>query len=144
MFVSLTLLALGTSYALSAVDSGASILPSLAPPIRRTTLARVALASAVSLLFFFLYVGYFVENTYSQIPYAIGGGKPMSVEFLFRSQSDKEVTHLVAGPSGNESIPYRLILETTSTYIVASSRAGEQAIQINRDAVAGYIVLSSK
>jgi hypothetical protein len=43
--------------------------------------------------------------------------------------------------TGDRSVPYSLILETDNAYTVISQGSNEQAMQFNREAVEGYIVL---
>jgi len=105
---------------------------------------QIAFLAVLCLLFFFLYLGYFARHLYSEIPFAIGGGKPQTVIFLTKQNRDGETFPVASGQPNNRSIPCKLILETDSTYAVLSENTSENAIQFNRDAVTGYIILKDR
>jgi hypothetical protein len=108
--------------------------------IRKTF--QLAFLAACSILFFLVYLSYFARRLYSEIPFTIGGGKPQTVVFLTK-QNDKQFT-LLAEQSSGRSIPYELLLETDLAYTVLSDVATENAIQVNREAVAGYVILKDR
>jgi hypothetical protein len=102
------------------------------------------LLGAFSVLLFLAYMNYFARRLYSEIPFAIGGGKPQPVAFLLRQDPRGGPAPLVPDESGKRSIPYRLVLETDASYTVLSEVAKERAIQFNHDAVQGYVVLRER
>jgi hypothetical protein len=103
---------------------------------------QLAFLGAGSVLFFFLYLSSFARRLYSDIPFAIGGGKPQTIVFLTK-QNDKQST-LLREQSTGKSVPYKLLLETDLTYTVLSDVATENAIQVNRETVAGYVILKDQ
>ncbi len=106
------------------------------------TSVRVGLPATLLIFFFLAYMKQFSQDVYSKIPFALGGGKPQSVVFLLKQGA--ESPPVVRDKAGNKSIPYSLILETDNAYAVVSQDSNEQAIQFNREAVEGYIVLRQK
>jgi hypothetical protein len=104
----------------------------------------LAFLGAVSVFTFFAYMSYFANRLYSEIPFAIGGGKPQTVLFLMKQNHDGAPAPVVQGQSGERSIPYKLILETDTTYSVLSEVETENAIQFNHDAVNGYVILKDR
>jgi hypothetical protein len=97
---------------------------------------------ALCVLTFFGYMSYFARSLYSEIPFAIGGGKPQTISVLVKQNHDRASAPVVLEQLGGaRSIPYRLVLETDLTYTVLSGVPKEGAIQLNRDSVAGYIIL---
>jgi hypothetical protein len=101
----------------------------------------LAICLSTSVFFFFAYLSYFARHVYAEIPFAMGGGKPQTVLFLTRRSDDGVTFPQASGQPNNRSIPYKLILETDSTYTVLPENTSENAIQFNRDAVTGYIIL---
>jgi len=87
------------------------------------------------------YLSYFSKNVYREIPFWVGGGKPEPVKFLLKDGSKDETVPVIRDMSGKTSIPYKLILETDTSYIVLSGIPEEKIIKFNRDEVAGYVVL---
>ena len=94
------------------------------------------------LILFLGYLSYFTFRVYSQIPFWAGGGKAQTIAFLLKVDSKAEVSPVSPDKATQDrSIPYKLILETDTSYIVLSENPKEKAIKVNRDAVAGFVVL---
>ncbi len=106
------------------------------------TSVQVGLPATLLIFFFFAYMKQFSQDVYSKIPFALGGGRPQSVVFLLKQ--GPESPPVVRDRTGDRSIPYSLILETDNAYAVISQDSNEQAIQFNREAVEGYVVLGQK
>jgi hypothetical protein len=105
------------------------------------TVAIPFVASAFCLFYFLAYISYFSTNIYPQIPHELGGGKPLSVIFLLKSNEGQSLQPLTSDASGRRSIPYKLLIETDSAYVVLSTDTKEFVLRINKDAVNGYSVL---
>jgi hypothetical protein len=88
------------------------------------------------------YVFYFARNWYPLIPYSLGGGKPLSVVFLLKTEEGHKELPVVPDSSGHRSIPYKMLLATEKTFVVLSPKKEEQAIEFERDAVLGMVVLN--
>jgi hypothetical protein len=101
----------------------------------------VILLSAFCVFSFLGYISYFAQRLYPEIPLAIGGGKPESVAFLLKQHTEGMGAPVIPDKSGTRSIPYRLVLETDASYTVLSEATHERAVQFNRDAVLGYVIL---
>jgi hypothetical protein len=144
MFLVLALLSFGIAGCLAAAREFIGALRRKEAEHPLHMLSVIVLLVTGALLFSFFYMAFFAARAYPQIPYAIGGGKPLQVEFLLHGQKNPESVPLLADPSGDKSIPYSMILETADVYVVLSPNPKERAIQINRDAVAGYIILPDK
>ena len=94
------------------------------------------------LILFLGYLSYFTFRVYSQIPFWAGGGKAQTIAFLLKVDSKAEVSPVSPDKATQDrSIPYKLILETDTSYIVLSENPKEKAVKVNRDAVAGFVVL---
>lgn len=144
MFLILALLSFGIVACLAWARSLLSDLRAKEPSHFLDTLSSIVLAVTGALVLSLFYMAFFAGRAYPQIPYAIGGGKPLQVQFLLHGQKNPETAPLVADSSGGKSVPYSLILETSDVYVVLSPYTNERAIQINRDAVGGYIILPDK
>ncbi len=105
------------------------------------TATQVGLPLAFSVFFFLAYTKQFSQNVYPEIPFAIGGGKPESVVFLLKHDKSLGSAPVVRDKMSDRSIPYSLILETDNSYAVISKDGGERAVQFNREAVEGYVVM---
>jgi hypothetical protein len=106
------------------------------------TALQVGLPLVFSAFFFLAYTKQFSQNVYAEIPFAVGGGKPESVVFLLKHDSTGlNSAPVVRDKMSDRSIPYNLILETDNSYAVISKDASERAIQFNREAVEGYVVM---
>lgn len=86
------------------------------------------------------YALWFSARIYPLIPFSLGGGRPLTVEFI---EGEKRMPDEIAKTdrSAKRSIPYRLLLATDKSYIVVSSSPNERSLEIDRDSVAGMVVL---
>jgi hypothetical protein len=94
---------------------------------------------------FVLVLGYavwFSVRIYPLIPFSLGGGEPLTVAFF---EGEKKMPDEIQKPvpSAKRSVPYKLLLATDKYYVVVSPSDKEQSLEINRDSVAGMIVLAS-
>src|SRR6267378_1016837 len=106
------------------------------------TASQVGLPLVFSAFFFLAYTKQFSQNVYPEIPLAVGGGRPASVVFLLKHDSTGlNSAPVVRDKMSDRSIPYSLILETDNSYAVISKDSGERAVQFNREAVEGYVVM---
>lgn len=105
------------------------------------TASQVGVPLVFSVFFFLAYTKQFSRSVYPEIPLAIGGGKPESVVFLLRHDTGSDFAPVVRDKTSDRSISYKLILETDKSYAVISNDSSEQAIQFNREAVEGYVVM---
>jgi hypothetical protein len=112
MFLVLALLSFGIVGCLAAARALIIDLRGKEPSDYLGQLSKLVLAAGGALVLSLYYMAFFAGRTYSQIPYAIGGGKPLQVEFLLHGQKSAERVPLTADSSGDKSIPYNLILET--------------------------------
>jgi hypothetical protein len=103
-------------------------------------LAWFFISVLVCLLIFAWYVVFFSTNVYPQIPYNLGGGKPLSVVFLLKANT-KEPVPLIPDNSGTRSVPYKMLLATDRTLVVLAQDERERSIEFSRDAVLGVVVL---
>ncbi len=104
-------------------------------------LLEFGLPTTLSLWFFLAYMNFFANEIYPKIPFAIGGGKPQSIVFLLKSHSDAAPPPIKPDESLLRSIPYELILQTDTSFVVLSHDQNEKAIELSRDAVQGIVVL---
>ena len=95
-------------------------------------------------MIFFLYLEYFSAQVYPEIPHSAGGGRPLIVVFLLKESQENAFAPVAADSSGSRSVPYKLLLETDSDYVVISQDPRERAIEFRRDAVVGFVVLSER
>jgi hypothetical protein len=101
--------------------------------------AAVPLYALVLLTVLLVYVGTFSQIVYPSIPYAFGGGKPLSVSFV---EGEKRLPDsLVVEAQSRRTIPYQLLEESEKSYYVISTKSSEQSIEIPRDSVSGMVVL---
>src|SRR6266481_4624711 len=106
------------------------------------TASQVGLPLVFSAFFFLAYTKQFSQSVYPEIPLAVGGGRPESVVFLLKHDSTGlNSAPVVRDKMSDRSIPYSLILETDNSYAVISKDGGERAVQFNREAVEGYVVM---
>jgi len=86
------------------------------------------------------YSVWFSIRIYPLIPFSFGGGKPLTIEFF---EGDKRLPDEIKKPDSNakRSIPYRLLLTTDKDYFVVSPTSNEQSLEVNRESVAGIVVL---
>ena len=86
------------------------------------------------------YSMWFSQRIYPFIPFSLGGGSPLVVAFI---EGEKKMPDEIEKPdrSAKRSIPYKLLLATDRSYIVASPSPNEKSIEISRDSVAGMVVL---
>jgi hypothetical protein len=108
-------------------------------PLKPEAVASLAFPVIFTVLVLTSYLTFFAFSIYRDIPFALGGGRPLSVIFLLKPNSTK--MPLVSADAGFRSIPYKLVLATNTTYTVLSDNSKEKVIQFNHDAVLGYIVL---
>ncbi len=97
--------------------------------------------ASLAFLVFLAYVLLFARRIYPLIPYTLGGGKPLNVTFLLKSESSQETPFLRPDASGKRSVPYRMLLATDKTFVVVSPDEKERCLEFNRDAVMGVVVL---
>jgi hypothetical protein len=102
---------------------------------------QVGVPLVLSVFSFIAYTKHFSHSVYPEIPFAIGGGKPESVVFLLKPTTGSDSPPVVRDQTSDRSIPYELILETDNSYAVISKGSDERAIQFNREAVEGYVVM---
>src|SRR6267143_1484566 len=105
------------------------------------TASQIGLPLVFSAFFVLAYTKQFSHDVYPEIPFAIGGGKPESVVFLLKRTTGLDSPPVVRDKTKDRSIPYKLILETDNSYAVISQGSDERAIQFNREAVDGYVVM---
>ncbi len=86
---------------------------------------------------------FFSHHVYSRIPYVLGGGKPLTVIFLFRDPSNAPLG-IEADESGRRSVPYELVLATDHSYFVLSPEERELSLEISRVTVLGLAVLAEE
>ncbi len=88
------------------------------------------------------YVLWFSVHIYPLIPSSLGGGRPLTVAFI---EGDKKMPEEIqkADGSAKRSIPYKLLLATDKSFVVVSPSEKERSLEINRDSVAGIVVLSA-
>lgn len=86
------------------------------------------------------YAVWFSARIYPWIPFPLGGGRPLTVAFF---EGEKKMPDEIkkADPSAKRSIPYELLLTTDKYYVVVSRAPGEQSLEVNRESVAGMVVL---
>ena len=77
-------------------------------------------AGGLSVLILLWYVSYFARRWYPFIPYYLGGGKPISVVFLLKTEEGHKELPVVPDSSGERSIPYKMLFETEKTFVVLS------------------------
>jgi len=91
------------------------------------------------------YVLWFSVNIYPNIPFSMGGGKPLTVVF-FRGDKPMPDEIQKADASGNRSISYQLLLATEKSFVIVlpSDKDGSKkgSIEVSRDSVAGMVVLA--
>lgn len=86
---------------------------------------------------------WFAVHIYPTIPFSLGGGKPLTVAFF---EGEKRMPDEIkrADEFPKRSVPYKLLMATDKCYIVVSLSPNEQSIEINRDSVAGMVVLNEE
>jgi hypothetical protein len=86
------------------------------------------------------YVLWFSVRVYPLIPFSLGGGGPLAIVFM---EGEKKFPHgIIADTSTpNRSIQYMLLAETDKYYVVVSNNRNEKSIELNKDSVAGIVVL---
>lgn len=109
--------------------------------IQKTAVFYFLTASVLILLG---YVSFFARNWYPLIPYSLGGGKPASVVFLLKTEMGHGESPVISDSSGMRSIPYKLLFVTDKTFVVLSPSKEEKAIEFNRDAVIGVVMLKAE
>jgi hypothetical protein len=87
------------------------------------------------------YVVWFSVRIYPLIPFSLGGGKPLTVEFF---EGDKKMPDEIQKTDryAKRSIPYKLLLATDKYFVVVSPSDKERSLEIRRDSVAGMVVLA--
>jgi H+/Cl- antiporter ClcA len=95
------------------------------------------------LLIVLYYVLWFSVHVYPLIPFSVGGGKPLTVAFI---EGEKKMPDEIqkADQFAKRSVPYKLILATDKSFVVVAPSDKALSVEINRDSVAGIVVLSSK
>jgi len=132
-----TLIVLGVLW----VPRAISLLKKEERGLNLKTASQVGLPLVFSAFFVLAYTKQFSHDVYPEIPFAIGGGKPESVVFLLKRTTGLDSPPVVRDKTKDRSIPYKLILETDNSYAVISQGSDERAIQFNREAVDGYVVM---
>lgn len=97
----------------------------------------------LGILILLWYASYFARNWYPRIPYRLGGGRPLPVVFLLKTEEGHEKSPVIpdCGYKEERSIPYQMLLATEKTFVVLSPDEGEKAVEFERDAVLGVAVL---
>lgn len=92
------------------------------------------------LLIVMCYAIWFSARIYPLIPFSLGGGRPLTVAFI---EGEKIMPDGIekTDRSAKRSIPYKLLLATDRYYVIVSPSPGEQSLEVNRDSVAGMVVL---
>jgi len=88
------------------------------------------------------YALWFSVRIYPLIPFSLGGGKPLTVAFI---EGEKKMPDEIqkADRSAKRSVPYKLLLATDKSFVVVSPSDKERSVEINRDSVAGLVVLAA-
>jgi hypothetical protein len=92
---------------------------------------------------FIIVLGYtiwFAARIYPLIPSSLGGGRPLTISFV---EGEKKMPDEIKkpDPTAKRSVAYKLLVANDRYYIVVSQSPDEQSIEINRDSVAGIVVL---
>ncbi len=95
---------------------------------------------ALLLMIVISYAVWFSVRIYPLIPFSLGGGRPLTVEFF---EGEKRMPDEIKrnDQSTKRSIPYKLLLATDKSYVVVSPSDKERSVEISRDSVAGMVVL---
>ena len=96
---------------------------------------------AFLLIIVMAYSVWFSVRIYPLIPFSLGGGRPLTVAFFEGGEKRMPDEIKKLDPSAKRSIPYRLLLATDKYYIVVSPAPEEQSLEVNRESVAGMVVL---
>jgi hypothetical protein len=86
------------------------------------------------------YSVWFSVRIYPLIPFSLGGGRPLTIVFI---EGEKKMPAEIqkTDSSAKRSIPYNLLLSTDKSYVVVSPSQNERSMEVNRDDVAGIVVL---
>jgi|SRR5271157_82833 len=97
---------------------------------------------ALLLMIVLCYVLWFSVRIYPLIPFSLGGGKPLTVAFI---EGEKKMPDEIqkADRTAKRSVPYKLLLATDKSFVVVSPSDKERSVEINRDSVAGMVVLAA-
>lgn len=86
------------------------------------------------------YTIWFSGQVYPSIPFAAGGGRPLTVVLMEGEKKFPEGIKEAEG--GKKSIPYKLLMTTDKSYILQAQPPGELSIEVSRDSVAGMVVMN--
>lgn len=97
--------------------------------------------TSFTIVIFFSYVGHFANEFYPRIPASIGGGAPVTVQFVLKnSEGAIDATILAAQEGRFISNSYDLILQTNEVYVVLMPGASNNTVLVlNKDEVRGVI-----
>jgi hypothetical protein len=86
------------------------------------------------------YAVWFSVRIYPLIPFSLGGGRPLTIQFI---EGEKGMPDAIqrADTGSKRSISYQLLFSTDHYYVVLSPLASETSMEISRESVAGIIVL---
>jgi hypothetical protein len=87
----------------------------------------------------FLYALFFAGSVYPLIPASLGGGRPRMITLI--PAKEGLPVGIVKDDSSGRSVPYELLTVTDRSYLVISDVPNEEAIEIDRMAVQGIVVL---
>ncbi len=91
----------------------------------------------------FTYLRLFSTDIYPYIPFAWGGGSPLSVVFQLPDNSPSTANFLVRDGTQPRTVPYELLLQREQSFVVISPRDGERAIEFDRKEVSAMIILNA-
>jgi hypothetical protein len=99
-----------------------------------------AMLASVTLIVLFMYIGHFAVTAYPRIPASIGGGEPVSLRFLLKSD---EAAKPVAASKQQLTLgtnSFELVSETADEYIVVTPADHSRTVVVRKSEVLGAIL----